>query len=57
MESGESCAYVACRPSDTELNPHGLPVGGNSPISGFGRIARGLEARLGPECGQSLGFT
>jgi hypothetical protein len=57
MESGESCAYVACRPSDTELNPHGLPVGGGSPISGFGRIARGLEARLGPECGQSLGFT
>jgi hypothetical protein len=51
MESGESCAYVACRPSDTELNPHGLPVGGGSPVSGFGRFARWLEASLGRKCG------
>ena len=25
----EACAYVACRPSDTELNPHGSTVVGD----------------------------
>src|SRR4051794_26618154 len=47
----EPCAYVACRPSDTELNPHGLQVGGGSSVSGFGRFARWLEAGLDREGG------
>jgi hypothetical protein len=43
----EACAYVACRPSDTELNPHGLQAGGGSPASDVGTSARCLTCFFG----------
>ncbi len=39
----EPCAYVRCRPSDTELNPHGLCVGVGSPASDVGSSPRCLK--------------
>ena len=32
--SVEACAYVACRPSDTELSSMVCPAGGDSPVCG-----------------------
>jgi hypothetical protein len=47
----EPCAYVASRPSDTELNPHGLWAGGGSPVSDVRTSARCLKDHIGRPAG------
>ena len=46
-------ANVACRPSHTELNPHGFRAGGGSPISSIGIPADCLKDCIGRPAGLS----
>jgi hypothetical protein len=43
----EPCAYVACRPSDTELNPTASAAAGGSPNCSVGMSARSLKDYIG----------